>query len=75
MRCYICDQQGKESPAVAICVVCGMGLCRDHAIREELSMWETVHQGPAPTRRRLPQSLPRFLCPPCQAALQQTPQT
>ena len=30
MLCYKCAKEGKEMPAVGICVVCGMGLCIDH---------------------------------------------
>jgi hypothetical protein len=72
MKCYICDQLGKDSPAVAICIVCGMGLCKDHVIREELPMWERMHQGMAETKVKLPATLPRILCPPCSTALHQS---
>jgi len=72
MHCYICSQQNKETPAVAICIVCGMGLCKEHLIREELPVWEKLHTGMAETRRKLPESLPRFVCPPCHQALHQT---
>ena len=33
MICYLGKQQDQDEPAVAICIVCGMGLCMDHAIR------------------------------------------
>ncbi len=38
MKCYICAKEGRSSDAVAVCIVCGMGLCTEHAIREELEM-------------------------------------
>lgn len=39
MKCYVCAEQGKDTDAVAICIVCGMGLCTEHAIREETEIW------------------------------------
>jgi hypothetical protein len=71
MNCCICKQQGQDEPAVAICIVCGMGLCLDHLIREELPVYESVNAGMAATKHKLPATLPRMLCPPCQAALHQ----
>ena len=41
MKCYKCAQEGKDSDAVGICIVCGMGLCKDHAIMTEVSFFET----------------------------------
>lgn len=72
MNCYLCDQEGKDSPAVAICTICGMALCKAHAIREELPMCERVDQGMAPTCRKLPLTMPRFVCEPCRAAMHQS---
>ena len=71
MVCYMCDQEGKSTPAVAICIVCGMGLCREHAVREELPVWETLHLGMGQTKRKMPLTMPRFLCRPCYRALHQ----
>jgi hypothetical protein len=65
MKCYICAQEGRDSDAVAICIVCGMGVCRDHAIREEMDLWEGGYPFPA---RKSEKRLPRFLCPDCAAA-------
>lgn len=28
MKCYICAEEGKSTDAVAMCIVCGMGLCK-----------------------------------------------
>ncbi|MEN6293464.1 MAG: DUF2180 family protein, partial [Methanobacterium sp.] len=36
----MCALEGKDSDAVAICIVCGMGLCMDHVIREDVEIWE-----------------------------------
>ena len=71
MVCFVCDQQGKSTPAVAICIACGMALCTQHAIREELPVWERVSLGMAETDRRLPATRPRFLCAECHRALNQ----
>lgn len=48
MKCYMCALDGKDSDAVAICVVCGMGLCMDHVIREEIESGREV--SPFPVR-------------------------
>jgi len=66
MKCYICAREGRSSDAVAICIVCGMGLCREHAIREELEMWEGGYPFPA---KRAKAKIPRTLCPECYNAL------
>jgi hypothetical protein len=72
MNCYVCNRQGKDTPAVAICIVCGMALCPDHVVREELPVWQEVHAGMGTTRRKLPETLPRIVCAECHAALIQT---
>lgn len=28
MNCYLCDAEGKPTPAVTTCAQCGVGLCR-----------------------------------------------
>ncbi|MCP1662018.1 hypothetical protein J2T61_000689 [Methanocalculus sp. AMF5] len=66
MKCYICAEQGKDTDAVAICIVCGMGVCMDHAIREEIEKWEGGYPFPA---KKLKLSIPRILCPPCYNAM------
>ena len=71
MVCYVCNKQGQETAAVAICIVCGMALCAEHVIREELPVYATVETGMAATRQKLPETLPRMLCAECRSALHQ----
>jgi len=71
MICFVCKAQGRETPALAMCVVCGMALCGDHAVREELPLWERVSLGMTEARRQLPLKLPRFVCRECSHALSQ----
>ncbi|UUX93566.1 DUF2180 family protein [Methanoplanus endosymbiosus] len=66
MKCYICAKEGVDSDAVAVCIVCGMGLCMEHAIREDNDVWEGGYPFPA---SRISKSLPRILCPDCYNAL------
>ena len=40
MHCYVCAMGGKETPAIGMCIVCGMHLCKDHLIRSDIDMWE-----------------------------------
>ena len=72
MNCYVCNKLGKQEPAVAICIVCGMGLCMDHVVREELPVYESVNAGMAASKHKLPATLPRILCPECYKALHQS---
>jgi len=64
MKCYVCAKNGKETDAVAICIVCGMGLCMEHVIREDVDIWEGGYPFPARKSRK---KLPRILCPECYA--------
>jgi hypothetical protein len=66
MKCYVCAKMGKDTDAVGVCIVCGMGLCMDHVIREEREVWEGGY--PFPAKKSLI-SLPRILCQDCLAAL------
>ena len=45
MKCYICAKQGVDEEAVAICIVCGMGLCLGHAFREKLPVTDVINWG------------------------------
>ena len=72
--CYVCNKLDKDTPAVAICIVCGMGLCPEHLVREELPVWENVNAGMGTTRHKLPDTLPRILCVECHHALRQVKQ-
>lgn len=31
MNCFVCAKEERTSAAVAVCAVCGMGLCMEHA--------------------------------------------
>lgn len=62
MKCYVCAKEGKESDAVAVCIVCGMGTCMKHTIRKEIEIWEGGYPFPS---RKLNRSVPRMLCPDC----------
>ena len=64
MKCYICAREGNESDAVGICVLCGMGLCMKHAIREELPVWEGGYPFPS---QKMNKKMPRILCHECYA--------
>jgi hypothetical protein len=66
MQCYVCAQSGVQTEAVGICIVCGMGLCKDHAIREDVDMWEGGYPLPS---KKAKKALPRILCPECRDAL------
>jgi hypothetical protein len=71
MKCYMCDLEGGDSEAVAICIVCGMGLCLEHALREELPVWEGGYEHPS---HKMKLTLPRFVCKDCYDALHQSQQ-
>ena len=64
MKCYVCAKEGKDSDAVGVCIVCGMGLCMEHVIREDTEVWQGGYPFPA---KRLPKKIPRILCPECSA--------
>jgi len=66
MYCYMCAQEGKETPAIGMCIVCGMHLCKDHLIRSDIDMWEGGYPVP---RQRAKRKLPRILCKECYEAL------
>lgn len=66
MKCYVCAHLGDETEAVAICIVCGMALCKEHVIREDVDMWEGGYPLPP---QKLKKKLPRVLCPECSEAI------
>jgi len=59
MKCYICNQTGKQTDAIAACIVCGIGLCSRHLKREEIPMWKGDERTPETT---FPETMPRILC-------------
>ena len=66
MKCLVCAQLGDETEAVAICIVCGMALCKNHLVREDVDMWEGGYPFPP---QKLKKQLPRVLCPECSNAM------
>ncbi len=69
MKCYICKKAGKETDAVAICIVCGIAVCMEHQIREQVPVKETYKWGLGEEEVTLPMPLPRILCTWCYEAL------
>ncbi|RPI27765.1 MAG: DUF2180 family protein [Actinomycetota bacterium] len=49
-----------------MCIVCGMGLCMEHVIREDVDIWEGGYPFPQKKARK---KLPRILCEECRDAL------
>ena len=74
MKCYECSKKGRNTDAVALCMVCGMGLCMDHAIRENQPVIDIIDWGFGKEERRYPVDIPRFLCSLCKAAVDQRKQ-
>ena len=66
MQCYVCSQTGSKSEAIAICIVCGMAVCKEHLIRADIDMWEGGYPFPP---HKLKKKLPRVLCQECYSAL------
>jgi hypothetical protein len=71
LKCYICAKEGVDTPAVAICIVCGMGVCMEHSKREELPVEDVVDWGLGKEKVAYPKTLPRILCTWCFAAFAQ----
>jgi hypothetical protein len=71
MKCYVCAKQGVDKDAVAICIVCGMGLCLGHAFKEELLVRDIIDWGFGEERIEYPHTLPRFICAECKLAREQ----
>ncbi len=67
MNCYECYP--KSEPAVALCQLCGKGLCRDHCVRQERQVVQHVPSGMAAQTRMLDRILPRLVCAECDAAV------
>jgi hypothetical protein len=40
MKCYECLKNEKDSDTLAICIICGRGVCKQHLVREETPLWE-----------------------------------
>jgi hypothetical protein len=77
MLCYKCAKEGKETPAIGICVVCGMGLCEGHVKIAQVTFTEMVMLDGGGVamlgvERRRERKAPRFLCDECYAGVAQT---
>jgi hypothetical protein len=66
MKCYVCAQSNVKTDAIAVCIVCGMGVCQDHLVRADIDMWEGGYPVPP---AKLKKKLPRILCKECYSAL------
>jgi len=75
MKCYMCAKKGVAEDAVAICIVCGMGLCMKHALKEELLVRDVIDWGFGEETIQYPHTLPRFICAECKLAKDQRLQT
>jgi len=62
LKCYLCAENDVKNEAVSVCIMCGMGLCIEHARRVDLPIWEGGY--PAPVKI-LKKGLPRFVCSDC----------
>jgi hypothetical protein len=67
VNCYDCDPEAEV--AVAVCVLCGKGLCRRHTIRQDRAIYEHVHSGMAAQVRVRERRVPRMVCAECDAAV------
>lgn len=67
MNCYDCHP--KAETAVAICRLCGKGLCRDHCLRQERKVFEHTASGMAAQVRVTGRVVPRMVCAECDAAV------
>ena len=77
MLCYKCAKEGKEMPAVGICVVCGMGLCIDHVRIAHVTFTEISGLEGGGTALlglggRAERKAPRFLCDECYVGVSQS---
>jgi hypothetical protein len=66
MKCYVCKHSGQDTDAIAICIVCGMALCKDHQTRADIDMWEGGYPLPP---QRMKKKIPRVLCHECSDAM------
>jgi hypothetical protein len=69
MNCYVCHQEGKVTPAIAVCLACGMCVCNDHLVREDLPVEDVKNWGFSVEKITKAEKLPRILCKACHSAL------
>jgi hypothetical protein len=67
MNCYDCCPN--TTPAVAVCVTCGKGVCAEHCVRHERAVVQQVAGGMTTQERATGRSVPRMLCGECAAGL------
>lgn len=58
MKCYPCAKTNQANEAVAVCSVCGKGLCLRHAVEKDLPLVQRVSGW-------VDQSLVHILCEEC----------
>ena len=63
MNCYDCHP--KSTPAIAVCVTCGKGLCADHCVRHDRTVVERVSAGMGTQERPTGRKVPRMMCQEC----------
>jgi len=69
MNCFMCAQNGKETTAIAVCLTCGMGVCQEHLVREEITIEEVKTSAFSKQKVVRAKNLPRILCKLCHTAL------
>ena len=62
LKCYECAKNDSTEEAVALCIMCGKGLCMEHAKRVDLPIWQGGYPVPV---KILKKGLPRFICQEC----------
>ena len=60
MKCYVCGQLGVDRESNGIYIMCVMGLCTEHMIRDDVSVWEVGYPFP---EKKLKKQVLRILCP------------
>ena len=53
MRCYMHAKEGAIEEAVAVCIVCGMGVCMAHAVERDLPVQRPAGMAGYPERGML----------------------
>lgn len=71
MLCYDCHPN--ETPAVAVCVACGKGVCWEHCVRHDRQVIEKVASGMAAQERATGRKVPRMLCEECATGMGGSP--
>jgi hypothetical protein len=53
VKCYIHASGGSSEEAVAICIICGMGVCLEHAVERDLPVHRPAGLAGYPERAML----------------------